>query len=99
MGVPVIKTTQSSAYPRPPVRILPAPAPSPTPTPSPITLIPVSRLQCIKKVDPSNNIEKTLIKTEPAEETETSTAQAFHSTILLIRPPSLERFPSQSPPP
>merc|ERR1712048_500776 len=76
--VPVIKTTQSSAHPRLPVRILPAPAPAPAPLPSPITLIPVSRLQCVKKIDPSNNIESTVIKTEPVEETETPSTIPFH---------------------
>jgi len=63
--VPVIQITQSSAPPSLPVttfqRILPSP---------PLTLIPVSRLQSIKKIDPSNNIENVVIKTEPVEETD-----------------------------
>lgn len=75
--VPVIKTTQSSTQPYIPVttykKILPAP----------ITLIPVSRLQVqsLKKIDPSNNVEKIVIKTEPPEEeTDQSTASVipFH---------------------
>merc|ERR1712079_592397 len=63
--VPVIQITQSSATPSLPVttfqRILPSP---------PVTLIPVSRLQSIKKIDSSNNIENVVIKTEPVEETD-----------------------------
>ena len=70
--VPVIKITQSSPLPSLNTfqKILP----------QPITLIPVSRLQSIKKVDPSNNIEKIVIKTEPAEETDQSpvTTIPFH---------------------
>merc|ERR1711933_509673 len=70
--VPVIKISQSSPLPSRNTfqKILP----------QPITLIPVSRLQNIKKVDPSNNIEKIAIKTEPAEETDQSTVTTipFH---------------------
>ena len=58
--VPVIKISQSSPLPclNGFQKILPPP----------MTLIPVSRLQSIKKVDPSNNIEKIVIKKEPEEE-------------------------------
>jgi len=93
--VPVIKTTQSSARPRLPVRILPAPAPAsaPAPSPSPITLIPVSRLQCIKKIDPSNNIEKTLIKTEPVDETETSTPSTIPFHDIANQSAIIRTFP------
>ena len=70
--VPVIKISQSSPLPSRNTfqKILP----------QPITLIPVSRLQNIKKVDPSNNIEKIVIKTEPGEETDQSTVTTipFH---------------------
>jgi len=60
--VPVIKISQSSPLPclNGFQKILPPP----------MTLIPVSRLQSIKKVDPSNNIEKIVIKKEPEEETD-----------------------------
>jgi len=96
--VPVIKTTQSSAHPRLPVKILPAPAPAsasaPTPpAPSPITLIPVSRLQCIKKIDPSNNIEKTFIKTEPVEETESPTPSAIPFHDIANQTAIIRTFP------
>merc|ERR1712157_260949 len=57
--VPVIKISQSSPLPclNGFQKILPPP----------MTLISVSRLQSIKKVDPSNNIEKIVIKKEPEE--------------------------------
>merc|ERR1711902_390197 len=60
--VPVIKISQSSPLPSLNgfQKILPPP----------LTLIPVSRLQSIKKIDPSNNIENVVIKTEPVEETD-----------------------------
>lgn len=72
--VPVIKTTQSSSRPCLSVttykKILPAP----------IKLIPVSRLQVqsVEKVDPSNNIENIVIKSEPPEE------ETDHSTTSVI---------------
>merc|ERR1719273_725992 len=91
--VPVIKTTQSSSLPRLPVKILPAPAPSPSPAPSPITLIPVSRLQCIQKIDPSNNIEKTRIKTEPVEETDISTASTIPFHDIANQTAIIRTFP------
>jgi len=93
--VPVIKITQSSSLrslqPRLPgstfQRILPAPAPSP------ITVIPVSRLQSIKKIDPSNNIEKTVIKTEPTEETDSSTPSAIPFHDIANQTAIIKSFP------
>jgi len=95
--VPVIKITQSSSLrslqPRLPgstfQRILPAPAPAP----SPITVIPVSRLQSIKKIDPSNNIEKTVIKTEPTEETDSSTPSAIPFHDIANQTAIIKSFP------
>lgn len=93
--VPVIKISQSSSLrsiqPRLPVssfqRILPAPAPSP------ITVIPVSRLQSIKKIDPSNNIEKTVIKTEPTEESDPLTPSTIPFHDIANQAAIIKSFP------
>merc|ERR1719433_108093 len=93
--VPVIKISQSSSLrsiqPRLPVssfqRILPAPAPSP------ITVIPVSRLQNMKKIDPSNNIEKNIIKTEPTEESDTQIPSTIPFHDIANQTAIIKSFP------
>jgi len=66
--LPVIKTTSSITSTSTVQRILPSPS---------LTLIPLSQLQ---KIDSSNNLEKTTIKTEPIEDPEPSpsTTIPFH---------------------
>jgi len=83
--VPVIKITQSSPLPSRNTfqKILP----------QPITLIPVNRLQSIKKVDPSNNIEKIVIKTEPAEETDQSTVTTIPFHDIANQTAIIRTFP------
>jgi len=85
--VPVIKITQSSPLPSLSTfqRILPHP--------QPITLIPVSRLQSIQKVDPSNNVEKIVIKTEPAEETDQSSPSAIPFHDIANQTAIIRTFP------
>jgi len=85
--VPVIKITQSSPLPSRSTfqRILPHP--------QPITLIPVSRLQSIKKVDPSNNVEKIVIKTEPAEEPDQSSPSTIPFHDIANQTAIIRTFP------
>jgi len=56
-------------------------------------VIPVSRLQSIKKIDPSNNIEKTVIKTEPTEETDSSTPSAIPFHDIANQTAIIKSFP------